>query len=148
MEPPKPQPPRIIDVPTTVTPVTPVTPAEVIHPTRIPDPPPPASGVPGGAPVHPLAALLMIVVDNLWNLPEVAVVDWPITCSLCFFMVFVPVFFIQKLLMKNRPRRAFAFALLLAGVAAVPFSVTGTPVGLAFLAWSGIGKLLGKPMAK
>jgi hypothetical protein len=50
--------------------------------------------------------------------------------------------------MKNRVGRAFLFALLLGIVAAVPTSITGTPVGLALLAWTGINKLLGKPMAR
>lgn len=144
MEPTKPPPPRIIDVSATVTPVTPGTPAEAIRPTRLDEPPP----HPGGAPVHPVAALLMIIVDNLWNLADWAVVDWIITVPLCFFMVFVPAFFIQKFLMKNRAGRAFVFALLLGIVAAVPTSITGTPVGLALLAWTGINKLLGKPMAR
>jgi len=144
MEPPKPEPPRIIDVPATVTPVSPATPVEAVRPTRLDEPPP----HPGGAPVHPLAALLMIVVDNLWNLADWAVIDWIITIPLCFIMVFVPAFFIQKVLMKNRAGRAFAFALLLGIVAAVPTSITGTPVGLAFLAWTGISRLLGKPLVK
>jgi len=144
MEPPKPQPPRIIDVPAIVTPVSPATPREAVRPTRLDEPSP----YPGGAPVHPLAALLMIIVDNLWNLADWAVVDWIITVPLCFFMVFVPAFFIQKFLMKNRVGRAFLFALLLGIVAAVPTSITGTPVGLALLAWTGVNKLLGKPMAR
>lgn len=138
MEPPKIPPPQIIDVPATVTPV------EAVRPTPIPEPP----RSPGGAPVHPLAALVMLIVDNLWNVPELLVIDWIITIPLCFIMVFTSTFFIQKLVMKNRARRAFAFALLLGVIAAVPYSVTGTPVGLALLAWTGISKLLGKPMGK
>lgn len=128
----------MIDVPATVTPIDPV------RPTPIPEPP----RSPGGAPVHPLAALLMIGVDNLWNLADWAVIDWLVTVPLCFFSVLVPVFFVQKLVMKDRTRRAFAFAVLLGAIAAVPTSITGTPVGLALLAWTGISKLLGKPVER
>jgi len=138
METPSGHPPRIIDVSATVTPVDPV------RPTPLHDPPPGS----GGPPVHPLAALLMLLVANLWNLVDWAVVDWIVTVPVCFFMVFVPTYFIQKFLMKNRAGRAFAFALLLGVVAAVPTSITGTPVGLALLAWTGVSKLLGKPVAR
>jgi len=144
MEPTKPQPPPIIDVPATVTPVTSATPVEAVRPTRLDEPPP----HPGGAPVHPLAALLMLIVDNLWNLADWAVISLIITVPLCFFTVFVPSFFIQRFLMKNRAGRAFVLALLLGTVAAVPTSITGTPVGVALLAWTGISRLLGKPMAR
>ena len=107
------------------------------------------SGEPvAGPPIHPLAAVLLLVVDNLWNLAEWAVVDWIITIPLSFIMVFVPVFLIQKLLKKDRVGRAFGFALLLGVIAAVPTSLTGTPVGLALLAWTGISKLIGKPLAR
>jgi hypothetical protein len=101
-----------------------------------------------GPPIHPLAAVLLLVVDNLWNLAEWAVIDWIITIPLSFITVFVPVFLIQKLLKKNRSGRAFGYALLLGVIAAVPTSLTGTPVGLALLAWTGISKLIGKPLAR
>ena len=41
--------------------------------------------------------------------------------------------------------RALTFATILSVLAAIPTFVTGTPVGLALLAWTGLGKLLGKP---
>lgn len=100
---------------------------------------------PGGAPVHPLAAILLIAVDNLWMLEEWAVVTWLVTIPLSFVSVAVPTFFIQKLVNKDRFARAFGLSLLLGTIAAVPTSVTGTPVGLALLAWTGLDRLLGKP---
>lgn len=102
----------------------------------------------GEAPIHPLAAILLIVIDNLWNLVDWAVIDWIITIPLSFITVFFPTLLIQKLLKKNRWSRALGYAVLLGIVAAVPTSVTGTPVGLALLAWTGISKLLGKPLKK
>jgi hypothetical protein len=102
----------------------------------------------GGPPIHPLAALLLVVIDNLWLLPEFLVIDLPITIPLSFLSVSVPTFFIQKLLKQQSTGRALAYAFLLGALAAVPFSVTGTPVGLAILAWTGISKLIGKPVPR
>jgi hypothetical protein len=113
-------------------------PAAVVRPTRI-DPNPSTSRVP----IHPLAALVLLGVDNLWNLAEWAVVDWIITIPLSFFMVAVPTFCLQKFLRRDGVGRAMAFSLLLGVIAAIPFSVFGTPVGLALLAWMGIDRLIG-----
>jgi len=128
------EPPKIIDVPAVVEPVR-------AH--RI-EPPP----LPGGAPVHPLAAVLLIFVDNLWNLVDWMVIDWIITIPLSFIMVFFPTFLIQKLVKKDRWSRALGFALLLGVIAAIPTSLTGTPVGIALLAWTGVSKLLGRPLQR
>jgi len=95
-------------------------------------------------PIHPLSAVLLLVVDNLWNLADWLVLDWFITIPLSFVTVAVPVFFIQRAFRKDPFIRAFAYALLLGTIAAVPTSVTGTPVGLALLAWAGIGKWSGR----
>jgi hypothetical protein len=109
---------------------------------------PPGSGPdPGGPPAphpstpfHPLAATLLLVFDNLWMLPEFAVVDWFLTVPLCFLCVWTSTLFIQRRMQRDRWMVAFGKAVLLALIAAVPFSVTGTPVGLALLAWFGIKK--------
>jgi len=106
-----------------------------------------ASRTAGGPPIHPLAALLLVVVDNLWLVPEFSVINWLVTVPLSFISVFVPTFLIQKLLKKDTGGRAFAFASLMAVIAAVPTSVTGTPVGLAILAWTGLNRVLGRPQA-
>ncbi len=123
--------------------------AEVLPPDGPGDGAPPprvADGRPGRAsdgPYHPAAAALLVVVDNLWMIPEFAVVDWPITIPLCFLSVFFSTFLIQRRLAGNRWSVAMAKAVFFAVVAAVPFSVTGTPVGLAFLAWAGVRRLRG-----
>jgi hypothetical protein len=96
-----------------------------------------------GPPVHPLAALLLLVVDNLWLLPEFLGISWAVTIPLCFITMLVPAFLIQKLLKQQRLGAAFGYALLLALVAAVPMSLLGTPVGAAMLAWFGISRLWG-----
>jgi hypothetical protein len=116
----------------------------VVRPTRInPEP------NPGGfreSPVHPLAATLLLVVDNLWNFGEWSVVSWVVTVPLGFLTVFFPTLVIQRYVKKDRFRRAFALALVLGAVAAIPTSITGTPVGLGLLAWSGLDKLIGRPL--
>lgn len=91
-------------------------------------------------PVHALSALLLVAVDNLWNLADWAVIDWVVTIPLSFISVFVPVFLIQRVLKRDRLSRAAAFAFLLGVVAAIPTSLTGTPLGLALLAWTGLNR--------
>ena len=128
------QPPKIIDVPAV---------SEPVRSHRVE-----SMGGTGGAPIHPLAAILLIFIDNLWNLADWAIIDWIVTIPLSFITVFVPTLLIQKLLKKDRWGRALGFALLLGIVAAVPTSLTGTPVGIALLAWTGISKLIGKPLQR
>src|SRR4051794_6023641 len=52
-------------------------------------------------PIHGLSALVLVAVDNLWNLADWAVVDWIFTIPLSFITVFVPVFLLQKYLKKD-----------------------------------------------
>ncbi len=99
-------------------------------------------------PIHALSALILLVVDNLWNLTEWAVIDWIITVPLCFIMVLVPVFLIQKFLKRNTTGEALGWAIFLAVLAAVPFSVIGTFAGSVLLGWLGINKLWGRPNMK
>lgn len=118
-------------------------------PTIIPEVLPPDSSVPpanpappaptaGRAPFHPLAAALLLVIDNLWNFADFAVIDWFLTIPLSFLTVFVPTLWIQRRKQGDGWGKATAKAVFLGVVAAVPFSVTGTPVGLALLAWAGL----------
>lgn len=97
----------------------------------------------GGPPIHAASAALLVAVDNLWNLADWAVLTWLITIPSSFMTVAVPVFWIQRRLKGDPRARALAFAVLLGAIAAVPTSVTGTPAGLALLAWTGVSRLLG-----
>lgn len=126
------EPPKISDVPARPIPLTVL-------------PPEPPRGATDTPPIHPLSALALVVVDNLWNLAEFAVIDWVVTIPLSFVTVFVPVFVIQKRLKRNTTAQALGWALLLGVLAAVPFSVTGTLAGSAILAWLGLNKWLGRP---
>jgi hypothetical protein len=99
-------------------------------------------------PIHPLSAIALLAIDNLWMLEDWIAITWFITIPLSFLTVFFPVFFIQKFVNKDSFGRALAFASLLGVIAAVPTSLTGTPVGLGLLAWTGLGKLFGRTPRK
>ena len=95
-------------------------------------------------PIHTLSALLLVAVDNLWLLADWAALLWVITIPLSFFSVAVPVYFIQRHMRGDSSGRAMAVSTLLGVVAAVPFSVTGSGVGLALLGYSGLRKIFGR----
>lgn len=90
---------------------------------------------------HPLAATLLLAVDNLWLLADWAVLTWIVTIPLSFLTVAVPTFVVQRRNNGDTVGRALLKAIFLGAVAAVPTSVTGTPVGLALLAWAGIRRM-------
>ncbi len=95
-------------------------------------------------PVHPLAALILLAVDNLWSLAEWAVVSWAITIPAAFVSVFVPTYLLHRRRLGQSRARALGWATLLGGIAAVPFSVGGTALGAGLLAWLGITRLAGR----
>lgn len=118
----------------------PVIPVEVLPPEPPGNPPggSPSSRPPGVPPFHPLAATLLLLIDNLWNLADWAVLSWVITIPLSFLTVAIPTLVIQRRRNRDTWGRALAKAAFLGVLAAVPTSITGTPVGLALLAWAGI----------
>jgi len=116
-------------------------------------PPEPPRMIPPGAPaegppIHALSALILVAVDSLWAAFDWAPPIWPVAIPFCFLAVFIPTFLIQKNLRKDSNGRALTFATILAVLAAIPTPVTGTPIGLGLLAWTGLGKLLGKGFGK
>ena len=113
----------------------------VLRPTRMEAEPERSSR---GAPVHALAALLLVAVDNLWTLPDFSIIAWTVTVPASFLTVFLPTFMIQRLLKRDGWGRALVLGILLGALAAVPTSVFGTPVGVALLAWTGLDRLLGR----
>ncbi|HOX55464.1 MAG TPA: hypothetical protein P5205_00985 [Candidatus Paceibacterota bacterium] len=123
-----------------------VVPLEILPP-QLPAAAPPAATV-DGPPVHALAALILVAVDSLWATFDWLPIDWPIAIPSCFAAVFVPTFLIQRYLKNDSKGRALAFASILAVLAAIPTFITGTPVGLGLLAWTGLGKLFGKSPTK
>ena len=134
------EPPKISDVPARVAQV------EVLPPEPPRIAPPVASAE--GPPIHALSALILVAVDSLWMgvdwLPPLVIVTIPACCV----AVFVPTFLIQKHLKGDSNGRAFTFATILAVLAAIPTPITGTPIGLCLLAWTGLGKFFGKAPLK
>ena len=128
-------PPRISEVQSRVVPVE-VLPPEPAHvnPAHASD----------GPPIHALSALILVAVDSLWAIFDFVPPIWIIAIPGCFLATFLPTFLIQKHLKRDSTGRALAFATMLAVLAAIPTPITGTPVGLGLLAWTGLGKLLGR----
>jgi len=91
------------------------------------------------APVHPLAALATIVLDNVFGVIEL--VD-PLTIILTSLTVgvlgTVTTMLVQRYLAKDSWGAAVAKGLVMGIIAGVPFQVTGTAVGLPLLAWAGL----------
>ena len=97
-----------------------------------------------GPPIHALSALILVAVDSLWAIFDFVPPIWIVAIPGCFLATFLPTFLIQKHLKRDSTGRAFAFATLLGVLAAIPTPITGTPVGLGLLAWTGLGKFLGR----
>lgn len=88
---------------------------------------------------HPLAALALVIVDTLWSLPEFANPALiAFTVPLAFVTVFLSVFLAQRRHNGDARLSALWKGILLGLLAAIPTFITGTPVGLALLAWAGI----------
>jgi len=134
------KPPRISEVPARPVPL------EVLPPLPVP----PAQSVPSadGPPIHGLSALILIAVDSLWLPVDLLWPIIPLAIPACFAAVFVPTYLIQRHLKNDSKARALTFATILAVLAAIPTPITGTPVGLGLLAWSGLGKIFGRPPPK
>jgi hypothetical protein len=101
-----------------------------------------------GPPIHALSALILVAVDSLWAIFDWVPPVWIVAIPGCFAAVFVPTYLIQRHLKNDTKGRALTFATMLAVLAAIPTPVTGTPVGFGLLAWTGIGKLLGRSTPK
>jgi hypothetical protein len=106
-----------------------------------PPEPPPARRF--DAPIHPLAAALLVFVDNLWMLADWNAVTWFLTIPLSFCSVAFTTVFIQRFLHRDAWGKSLGKGLLLGVLAGVPTSVTGTPVGIALLTWAGIMRAKG-----
>jgi len=106
-------------------------------PTRRPIPP---------SPIHPLAALATIVLDNLFGLPEVAGPEvWLISVPLIGGIGLLTTTMVQHYLAKDSWGESIAKGLVMGIIAGVPFSVTGTAVGGVLLAWSGLHEWIRLP---
>lgn len=94
--------------------------------------------------VHPVAAVLLIVVDALWTIPDMDVFAWIVTIPLCFLAVAAPAFFIQRSVAKDPTWRALLKAAVLGILAAIPTPIMGTAVGTILLTVAGLRSLGGR----
>jgi hypothetical protein len=108
--------------------------------TRHPVPPPP---------IHPLAALVTIVLDNIFGVFEIfdplALILTSVTVGV---LGGVTTTMIQHYLAKDAWGPAVAKGLVMGIFAGVPFQVTGTAVGIPLLAWAGLHELIKFPLQK
>ena len=132
-------PPKISDVPAKAVPV------EVLPPLVAPSVAPRTSN---GPPIHALSALVLAAVDSLWAVFAWEPPLWIVAIPLCFMAIFVPSFLVQKYLKHDGNGRAVTFATLLGVLAAIPLPITGTAVGISLLAWTGLGKLIGRTSSR
>ena len=91
--------------------------------------------------IHPLAALVLMVIDALWTMADWATIAWIFTIPLSFFAVFLPAFFIQKHINNDATGKALAVSAFLGILAAVPTPVMGTVAGAIALGLSGLRSL-------
>jgi integral membrane sensor domain MASE1 len=119
---------------------------EVLPPLQVPPVQPVAHA--DGPPIHGLSSLILIAVDSLWAIFDWVPPVWIVAIPACFAAVFIPTYLIQRNLKNDSKGRALTFATILAVLAAIPTPITGTPVGLGLLAWTGLGKLLGRTPPK
>jgi hypothetical protein len=98
------------------------------------------------APIHPLAALVTVVLDNVFGAFEI--LD-PFMIVLTSFTVgtlgTVATMLVQHYLAKDEWGPSIAKGLVMGIIAGVPFPVTGTVVGVPLLAWSGLHKWVKLP---
>jgi len=101
------------------------------------------------APIHPLAALTTIVLDNVFGVFEL--VD-PLALILTSVTVgilgAVTTTLVQHYLAKDNWGPSVAKGLVMGIFAGVPFQVTGTAVGIPLLAWAGLHELIKLPLSK
>ena len=98
------------------------------------------------APIHPLAALATIVLDNVFGVVEL--VD-PLALILTSVTVgvlgTVTTTLIQRYMAKDEWGPAVAKGLVMGIIAGVPFQVTGTAVGAILLGWAGASQWIKLP---
>jgi len=101
------------------------------------------------APIHPLAALATIVLDNVFGVFELAdPLALVLTSVSVGILGAVTTTMIQHYLAKEEWGPSVAKGLVMGIFAGVPFQVTGTAVGIPLLAWAGLHELIKLPLSK
>ncbi len=101
------------------------------------------------APVHPLAALATIVLDNVFGVFEfVDPFALLITSAVVGTLGVVTTMLVQRYLSKDSWGASVAKGLVMGIFAGVPFQVTGTAVGVPLLMWAGLHELIKLPVSR
>ena len=99
------------------------------------------------APIHPLAALITIVLDNFFGVFEIIDPLLLLLSSLIIGVVgAVTTTLIQRYLAKDEWGASVAKGVAMGVVAGVPFQVVGTAVGVPLLAWAGLHQWVKRPL--
>ncbi len=98
------------------------------------------------APVHPLAALTTIVLDNIFGVIEIADPLLLLFTSLTVGTICtITVAFVQRYMAKDEWGPSIAKGLVMGVIAGVPFQVSGTAAGGLLLAWAGMHEWIKLP---
>ena len=98
------------------------------------------------APVHPLAALTTVVLDNVFGVIEIADPLLLLFTGLAVGTICtVTVAFVQRFMSKDEWGASIAKGLVMGVIAGVPYQVTGTAAGGLFLAWAGMHEWIKLP---
>lgn len=100
------------------------------------------------SPVHPLAALATILLDNVFGAVEIADPLLILLTGLTVGVVnTVTVTLVQHFLAKDEWGASVAKGMVMGVIAGVPFSVSGTAAGGLLLAWAGLHQWVQLPSA-
>jgi len=96
-------------------------------------------------PVHPLSSLATIAIDLIWGMVEIAatlsiaalLALLPLILT-CGAVCFIAVTLVQHYVAHDNWRESIAKGFVMGIIAAVPYSVAGTSVGVILLGWAGI----------
>jgi hypothetical protein len=100
------------------------------------------------APIHPLAALTTIVLDNVFGWIDIIPGAILGTSLLVGGLGFLSTTLIQHYLSKDEWGPSVAKGLVLGIIAGVPFQVAGTAVGAILLGWAGASQWIKLPEPK
>jgi hypothetical protein len=101
------------------------------------------------APIYPLAALVTVVLDNVFGVFDIVTpVFIVLTSAAVFALGSVTTAFIQRYMARDSWGVSIAKGLAMGILAGVPFSVTGTVFGVPLLAWAGLHEWVKLPSAK
>ncbi len=100
------------------------------------------------SPVHFLSAMVVLALDWVWTIFEgmisitiLGMVALPILSGTVGMIAFISVYLIQYFIARDTGGQAFAKGMGMAVLAAVPFPVLGTAIGVPLLAWAGLHQL-------